>query len=103
MQFCFNLLLKKEFRIGNKVTHFNKVVEGKLCDGVRIRLADIFKVGNDLVPIILVSEHQVAEDSAILKACIHSLPIEWNDGMSGISDQQCTVTGPWPTPYRSEY
>src|SRR6185369_10046132 len=78
---------EEESRIGNTVSHLDKVLDGEISDGVSIVLADAVELFEDRGPVSMLIE-QSQEDGAVFEGAVQALAEEGYDRVRRIAKQQ---------------
>src|SRR5258706_12071530 len=102
MQPGFNSLSQQKIGGTYQIPHFNKVIEGQLCNGIGVRFSMTLKCRASQLPIVIKLIQQLVEDPAVFKTRIHALSIEGHNTMGCIAQEEHVFLYPRITPDSNE-
>lgn len=72
-------------------TYFNIIIHREVADGKSILPSSPRELFQYICQIIMMFLEQLVENRAILETCVHTLPVEWYNRMSGVTDNESFV------------
>src|SRR5437867_420064 len=91
LQCQLNFLLEQKSRIGDAISHLDKILQRQVSDCIRVDLSRLLKLGENTLPIAAVTVDQFQQNSTVFESTINSLAEKRDDGMRRVSQQPSTA------------